>query len=84
MSYSKQHNMVMAFIYMHWAHLEEHEIAPEQLANHMERSWEESHGKLDRKHLIEEMTKGRTIRTTEMPDYWKAAIQIIRSRTEYF
>jgi hypothetical protein len=82
---NKQHNMAMAFIYMNWIFLEEYDIAPEEIADYMEQAWAKSFdGKLDRKKLLEAIERGRDIRATEPPDFWTAAIRIIRSRTEYF
>jgi len=84
---SKMHDMAMSYIYMDWIFLKDHKITPEELADHMERSWENASGKLakeGRQDLIADMEKGRTVRTAEPSDLWIATIRIIRSRTEYF
>ena len=85
--YSKLHNMTMSFIYMNWVFLEEYKLTPEEIADFMEQSWERGEGKMDmeeRKKLMAAMERGRTVRKAEPPDWWIAAIRIIRSRTEYF
>ncbi len=81
---SKQHSMAMSFIYMNWIYLEEHKLNPEEIANYMEWSWKNTYEILNRKRLIAAMERGHTIRAKEPPDFWIAAIRIIRSRTEYF
>jgi len=81
---SKTHDMAMSFIYMNWVFLEEHEVTPEEIADNMEAAWINGEGELDRKKLIAAMERGRTVREKEPPDFWIAAIRIIKSRTEYF
>ena len=81
---SKGHDMGMSFVYMNWVYLEDHKVTPEELANYMEWSWNDSYETLNRKRLIAAMERGNTVREGEPPDYWVAAIRIIRSRTEYF
>ncbi len=84
---SKMHDMAMSYIYMNWIYLEDHKVTPEEIADYMERSWENANGKLNketRTSLMAAMERGRTVRKGKPPDYWIAAIRIIRSRTEYF
>ena len=84
---SKMHDMAMSYIYMDWIFLNDHKITPEELADHMERSWKNVSGKLakkDRQAIIAAMERGRNVRTAKPSDLWIAAIRIIRSRTEYF
>jgi hypothetical protein len=81
----KKHCLAMAFIYMNWSHLVGLDIPAKEIADWMEHQYSRSYGKLERNELANQMEKGFTHRDdSTMPDYWKEAIRIIKSRTEYF
>lgn len=87
---TKGHELAMAFIYMSPVHLDEYygDITPEQLADHMETSFEVPGVGLNRESLIKQMEEGCTTRSNISKDdrrwkLWNAAIRIIKARGEY-
>ena len=86
---SRTHQKAMAFVYMNPKFLEEYldVVTPEELANHVEYSFNIPGVDLNRKGLIKQMEDGVKKYNLDDDDkcveLWVAAMKIIKARGEY-